>query len=244
MLKGPGHGAMRGIPVNTSKMAAAILGLALVAAASPPASAHSLKSLEDDLHDREKYFQPLDKEAPDFILQDADGGTVRLRDFRGKVVVLHFIYTNCPDVCPLHAERIAEIQQMVNRTPMRDLVRFVTITSDPGRDTPEVMRAYGTAHGLDPVNWTFLTSGPERLTATRELVEKFGHKFTEVDGGYQIHGIVTHVIDREGRWRANFHGLKFQPTNLVLFINALVNDVHDAPGQGERSFWDRMWNLF
>ena len=220
------------------------LGAILLLMGAPPASAHSLKSLENNLHDKEKYFQPLDKEAPDFELQDAEGLTVRLRDFRGKVVVLHFIYTNCPDVCPLHAERIAEIQQMVNRTPMRDGVQFVTITSDPKRDTPEIMRAYGTAHGLDQANWTFLTCGPERLTATRELVEKFGHKFTEVDGGYQVHGVVTHVIDRDGRWRANFHGLRFDPTNLVLFVNALVNDAHQHGAHGEQGLWDRIWNLF
>ena len=220
------------------------LGAILLLMGAPPASAHSLKSLENNLHDKEKYFQPLDKAVPDFELQDAEGLTVGLRDFRGKVVVLHFIYTNCPDVCPLHAERIAEIQQMVNRTPMRDGVQFVTITSDPKRDTPEIMRAYGTAHGLDQANWTFLTSGPERLTATRELVEKFGHKFTEVDGGYQVHGVVTHVIDRDGRWRANFHGLRFDPTNLVLFVNALVNDAHQHGAHGEQGLWDRIWNLF
>ncbi len=215
------------------------LGAILLLMGLPPASAHSLKSLENNLHDKEKYFQPFNKEAPDFELQDAEGLTVGLRDYRGKVAVLHFIYTNCPDVCPLHAELIAEIQQMVNRTPMRDGVQFVTITSDPKRDTPEIMRAYGTAHGLDQANWTFLTSGPERLTATRQLVEKFGHKFTEVDGGYQVHSLVTHVIDRDGRWRANFHGLKFDPTNLVLFVNALVNDAHE-----EQGLWDRIWNLF
>ena len=84
-----------------------------------------------------------------------------LNDLRGKVVVLHFVYTNCPDVCPLHAERIAEVQEMVNRTPMRELVQFVTITTDPEHDTPEVMREYGSAHGLNPVNWRFLTSGPD-----------------------------------------------------------------------------------
>ena len=207
-------------------------------------SAHSLKSLENQLYNKEKYYQSLDKDAPDVTLQDADGRSVRLRDFRGKVVVLLFIYTNCPDVCPLHTDRIAEIQEMVNQTPMRDLVQFVTITSDPKRDTPDVMREYGAAHDLDLVNWTFLTSGPDRPTATRDLIETFGHKFTEADGGYQVHGVVTHVIDREGRWRANFHGLRFEPTNLVLFINALVNDVHDARGRGERSFWDRVRELF
>lgn len=204
--------------------------LALVVGASS-VSAHSLKSLENQLHKREKYFQPLNKKAPDFALQDADGRTVGLQDFRGKVVVLHFIYTKCPDVCPLHAERIAKVQEMVNQTPMRELVRFVTITSDPKNDTPDVMRKYGVDHGLDPVNWTFLTSGSERLTATRNLVQQFGHKFTEAEGGYQVHSVVTHVIDKEGRWRANFHGLKFHPTNLVLFVNALVNDAHRADGR-------------
>ena len=205
-------------------------GLLLLMADAAQVFAHSFKSLESQLYKKEKYFQPLDRKAPDFTLQDANGRIVGSVDLLDKVVVLNFIYTNCPDVCPLHAERIAEVQEMVNQTPMRDLVRFVTITTDPKNDTPEVMRAYGPAHGLDPVNWTFLTSGPKRLMATRELVERFGHKFTEAAGGYQVHGVVTHVIDREGRWRANFHGLKFQPTNLVLFINALTNDVHRADG--------------
>ena len=220
------------------------LGLILFFAGSYEVPAHSLKSLENQLNNREKYFQPLDKEAPDFTLLDADGRTVGLRDLRGKVVVLHFIYTNCPDVCPLHAERIAEIQEMVNQTPMRGRVRFVTITTDPKNDTPEVIRAYGPARGLDSVNWTFLTSGPQGLTVTRELVEKFGHKFTKVNGGYQVHSMVTHVIDREGRWRANFHGLKFQPTNLVLFINALTNDLHKASKQRKQSLWEKLKKMF
>ncbi len=220
------------------------LGLVLFIAGSYEVSAHSLKSLENQLHNKEKYFQPVDKEAPDFTLQDADGRTIGSVDLRGKVVVLNFVYTNCPDVCPLHAERIAEIQEMINQTPMRDLVRFVTITTDPKNDSPEVMRTYGRERGLDPANWTFLTSGPERNTATRELVERFGHKFTKEGDGYQVHGVVTHVIDMEGRWRANFHGLKFQPTNLVMFINALTNDAHKAREHSQRSFSDTVRELF
>ncbi len=220
------------------------LGLVLFIAGPYEVAAHSLESLENQLHNKEKYFQSLDREAPEFTLQDADGRTTGSADLRGKVVVLHFVYTNCPDVCPLHAERIAEIQEMINQTPMGDLVRFVTITTDPKNDTPEVMRTYGRERGLDPVNWTFLTSGPERVAATRELVERFGHKFTKVEDGYQVHGVVTHVIDMKGRWRANFHGLKFQPTNLVLFINALTNDVHKAPEHHQSSFWDMVRELF
>ena len=231
--------------MHPMKLSIAAAGLTLIAGAVAPAAAHSLQSLENQLGNREKYFQPLNKEAPEFELQDPDGRLVGLADFQGKVVVLHFVYTNCPDVCPLHAVRIAAIQEMVNQTPMRDLVQFVTVTTDPVNDTPEVMRAYGPARGLDPANWTFLTSGPDRLSATRELVEKFGHKFTEVEGGYQVHSVVTHVIDGERHWRGNFHGLKFEPTNFVLFINALVDEHHHRHDQrSDPSVWDRVLDWF
>jgi protein SCO1/2 len=133
---------------------------------------------------------------------------------------------------------------MVNQTPMKDQVQFVSITTDPENDTADVLRSYGPAHGLDPVNWVFLTSGSDRPSATREIAERYGHKFTKAEGGYQVHGVVTHVIDREGRWRANFHGLEFSPTNLVLFVNALVNDVHNGHENEEKSLWDKLWNLF
>ena len=214
--------------------------LALLLVSVPAAAwAHSLKDLETLLGDKEKYFQSVDKAAPGFALEDADGKPVRLSDLRGKVVVLHFIYAGCPDVCPLHADRIAEIQSMVNQTPMKAQVQFVTITTDPKNDTPDVLRAYGEQHRLDPVNWTFLTTGTDQPEdATRKLAERFGHKFMKQDGGYQVHGIVTHVIDKEGRWRANFHGLKFEPTNLVVFINALVNDAQTSHGHERKSTWD------
>ena len=218
-----------------------ILALTTVA---PVAFAHSLHELEAALGSREKYFQPIDKAAPDFSLQDAGGRPVRLADFRGKVVVLHFIYTNCPDVCPLHAERIAEIQTMVNLTPMKQQVEFITITTDPNRDRGNVLAEYGWTHGLDPVNWVFLTTKPDQPEdLTRKLAQQFGHRFDKTEDGYQMHGIVTHVIDKEGRWRANFHGLKFEPSNLVIFVNALVNDF-DKHSQAKPSLWNRLKSWF
>lgn len=239
-----GHFAPHGIGPNLAVRRLSGFGMALLAvvAAASTGAAHSLKQLESELRGREKYFQAMAEAAPDFELQDADGGTLRLGDLRGQVIVLNFIYTTCPDVCPLHAERIAEVQAMVNRTPMRDLVRFISVTTDPKTDTRQALRDYGPAHGLDAANWVFLTSGPAMPEdATRKLAERFGHKFTKTDDGTQTHAVVTHVIDREGRWRAKFHGLKFDPANLVVFVNALVNDVHDP---AEPGFWDRLRSLF
>jgi protein SCO1/2 len=218
--------------------------LALLAVSASTVAAHSLDELEAQLGDREKYFQPIDQVAPAFMLQDADARAVSLEDYRGKVVVLHFIYASCPDFCPLHADRIAEIQDMVNQTPMRELVQFVSITTDPEHDTPEVLRDYGPAHGLDPVNWIFLTTTPDQPEgATRKLAESFGHGFTKTEDGYQVHGVVTHIIDREGDWQANFHGLKFEPTNLAVYINALTN-AHGSEGHPEPDWWDKILSLF
>lgn len=216
------------------------LALALLLVSLPAtARAHSLKDLESALGDREKYFQSIEKDAPAFALQDADGMPVDLSELRGKVVVLHFIYAGCPDVCPLHAERIAEVQSMVNQTPMKEQVQFVTITTDPKNDTPDVLRTYGELHGLDAANWAFLTTTMDQPEdATRKLAEQFGHRFAKQTDGYQVHGVVTHVIDKEGRWRANFHGLKFEPVNLVLFINALVNDVQKPHGHKRQGPWE------
>src|SRR5260370_1099267 len=200
---------------------------------------------QSTLGDREKYFQPIDKDAPGFTLANAEGHGVSLADFRGKVVVLHFIYTSCPDVCPLHAERIAEIQSLINHSPMEAQVQFISITTDPSRDRGDVLRDYGPAHGLDPINWTFLTTAPGQAEdATRNMAVQFGHRFDKAEDGYQTHGIVTHVIDKEGRWRANFHGLQFEPSNIVIFVNALTDGVEKSHGHPVPTLFHPLRNSF
>jgi len=208
------------------RLGATLLGLALMSTVRSPASAHSLEELEQELLQRETYVEIVEQPAPDFTLQDADGRAVGLADFRGKAVVLWFIYASCPDFCPLQSEKIAEIQEMANGTPMRDLVQFIAVTTDPERDTPDVLKQYGPAHGLDSVNWVFLTGGPARPAATRELAERYGLKFTLTEEGYQMHGVVTHLIDKSGSLRGRYHGLKFEPVNFIVHLNALTNDDH------------------
>lgn len=221
----------------------ALAGLAAMIAT--PALAHSSGELERLLGGRERYFQAFERETPAFGLLDLSGRQVGPDDFRGKVVVLHFVYASCPDVCPLHAEKLAEVQEMVNASPMGELVQFVSVTTDPANDTADVLRGYGPSHGLDPANWTFLTTGPgQREDATRDLARAFGHKFDVTDGGAQVHGVVSHVIDMAGRWRANFYGLRFDATNMVLFLNALTNDTAQPHDASDPTIWDRIKGLF
>jgi len=214
---------------------------AIGATLAAPLSAHSVKEFEDEFYAKEQYFQALDESVPDFTLRDATGKLVRPADFLGKVTILHFIYSRCTDVCPLHAEKLAEVQKMINQTPMINMVRFISITTDPVRDTPEVLKTYGPQHGLDPVNWEFLTIAPgQPEDTTRKLAEAFGHKFTMESDGTLTHGVVTHIIGKFERWQGNFHGLEFQSVNMLMFVNALTND-YDKPQPG---FWDRVWRWF
>jgi len=162
----------------------------------------------------------------DFTLINQDGVTVTQDDFRGKAMLVYFGYAYCPDVCPLHSEKIASVQVSINQTPMKGLVQFITITTDPKRDTAKAMKAYGAAHGFDPVNWVYLTSGVDQPAATRTLAERYGLKFTQSKDDYQMHAIVTHLIDKSGNLRARYHGLKFDETNMIVHINALTNDSH------------------
>ncbi len=192
------------------------LGLLLTGLFPPHATAHSLEELEEKLKGRERYAQIVNYPAPEFRLRGLDGEAASLADLRGKVVILWFVYTRCPDVCPLHSEALASIQERVNKTPMRELVQFITITTDPEHDTPIVLQDYGPNHGLDPINWTVLTSGPEEPSVTREVAGKYGLKFTLGEDGYQMHGVVTHLIDKSGNLRARYHGLRFHPTNLIV----------------------------
>ena len=200
--------------------------------------AHSLADLSEEFVKDERYFQAVDKEAPAFTLQDARGHAVSLTDFKGKVVVLNFIYTHCPDFCPLHAEKVAQVQKMVNITPMKDRVQFISITTDPTNDFGKVLTTFGEDHGLDPANWVFLTAAQGSAEdSTRQLAAAYGVEFKGTPNGDQIHGVVTSVIREDGRLVARFHGLKFQSLNLVKFINALTNDHHPHV---EPSFWDRL----
>lgn len=223
----------------------AVVGLAMTVLLPSPALPHSLTDVEQQLRDKEKYFQPVDSEAPGFTLQDADGRVVRLTDFKGKVVVLNFIYINCPDFCPLQSEKIAEIQKMMNITPMKTQVQFISITTDPKRDTGQVLRDYGDNHGLDPVNWIFLTAAPgSPEDATRKIAESYGLKFVVAKDDEQMHGVVTHVIDQDGRMRGRFHSLRFQNINFVVFVNALVNRAQAPHQDAEPSMWNKLKSLF
>ncbi|KAA0572511.1 SCO family protein [Azospirillum sp. B21] len=234
-----------------NKHFAAATAALLILGTGSVAHTHSLSEVEHNISSKDKYVEVVNRPAPDFRLIDTEGRTVSLDDLKGKVVVLWFVYTSCPDVCPLHTKAVAAVQEQVNATPMKDRVKFVTISTDPARDTAKVRRDFAAAHGLDPMNSMFLSSGAEGSMATRELAEQYGLKFTSMPDGMQMHGAVMHLIDREGNLRARYHGMKFDPTNAIIHINALTNDglikehSHQSPShRRDLTVWERIRSMF
>ncbi|AZO00973.1 SCO family protein [Mesorhizobium sp. M9A.F.Ca.ET.002.03.1.2] len=226
------------------KTSLVVLSLALTFAA-PAVAHHPGADLDEMMGSEEKFFQVIDEPAaPPFELADAGGKMVRLSDFSDKIVVLNFIFASCTDFCPLHSELIAEVQKKVNDTPMKDMVQFLTVTTDPARDTREVLEGYGPLHRLDARNWMFLTTNPgQPEDTTRKLSEEYNVRFEPLDGGQQMHGMVTHIIDRGGRFAAKFHGMRFDPLNMVLYINGLTNNIR-KPAESEPGWWDNLKAMF
>lgn len=237
---------MKGWPMNPGDRIARrglLIGLGVLTV-HPVQAQQSMTDIDDRMLRREHYFQKLDEPAPDFALQNADGHPVALKDFRGKIVALDFVYTLCPDVCPLISERVAKIQRMIKGRALHDTVEFVSITADPVRDLPAVMKSYGTQHGLDSFNWIFLTSGPDRPDATRDLSARYHNHYRQEADGSITHGVVFHVIDGDGRLRGNFHGLDWTPDNLVYFLQALADQGRKPAGGILSSFWTSLKELF
>jgi protein SCO1 len=99
-----------------------------------------------------------------------NGETFRFYDdlIRDKIVVVNFIYTNCPDICPLTSARMAQVQERLGDAVGRD-VFFLSISVDPEHDTPEVLKEYAEAFGAGP-GWLFLTGEPEDVRVVRHAL--------------------------------------------------------------------------
>ena len=166
--------------------------------------------------------------VPDVSLINQDGRSLRLADYRGKIVVLTFIYTRCPlpDYCPLTMRHLEEVRRTLGLAASG--VRFVAVSFDPAHDTPDVLKAYGRRFIDDPVpigQWDFVTGDPVRIA---DLAGHFGVTYVEQDGQIS-HSLCTAVLDADGRvsgiWRDN----AWRVDDVVLRVRQLT-----APHETEK----------
>lgn len=136
--------------------------------------------------------------AHEFHLRDHNGQERSLKDFAGKVVVLFFGYTQCPDVCPTTLSELAEVKRLLG--PQGAQLQALFVTLDPQRDTPELLKAY--MANFDPA-FVALRPSPEQLPA---LAKDFHIYYKQVPGSsptsYTLdHTAASYVYDPQGRLR-------------------------------------------
>lgn len=148
-------------------------------------------------------------------------------DVRGKVVLIGYVYTHCPDICPIITYNMRDIQQ---EFAGRDDFMLVSISFDPQRDTPDVLSDYAANYRLDQQNWQLLTGEPQSVESILERLNigtlKSPTRFTEA--GTPVYFIdhtdrVT-LIDEKGQIRRNYSGSELNKEEVVNDIRMLLNE--------------------
>ncbi len=148
--------------------------------------------------------------VPDAVLLDETGRSLHLKDLRGKVLAIDFIYTRCPlpDVCPRLSANFAVIQKHLRHRA--DLL-LLSITVDPDYDTPPVLAEYARRWTADPGRWRFLTGDVAPVAA------RLGEVYW-TDEGSIGHNSSTVVISRDGRIAARLEGSQWRPGQLESLL--------------------------
>lgn len=155
------------------------------------------KALAQDTATRGRgVYREVGEGAPEFTLLDQEGRTVTAARFRGKKVMMNFIFTRCPvaTMCPASTQKMSSLQQAAKEAGVTG-VEFVSVSLDPEYDTPGILKEYAVLRGLDLSNWSFLT-GPD--AAVRHLLAQMGI-IREFDGATIKHNLATVLIDPSGR---------------------------------------------
>lgn len=146
---------------------------------------------------------------------------------KGKVTLMAMVYTHCPDICPMTTHNIQLVESKLSEKEL-DKVRFVVITFDPDRDTPEVLKKFGEIRDINFSRWNFLTGDEQN---TKEVMLKFDIKAIPADSSYDADGNLSYyvvhtdrisLIDQNGILRKNYVGSIANVDEMVIDIKYLL----------------------
>ncbi len=137
--------------------------------------------------------------AQDFALRDYNGKIVRLAGERGRVVLLTFLYTQCPDVCPLIATNLNGVLRSL-KPKQRGGVRVIAISVDPAHDTPRAVRAFVKTHALVP-QFRYLVGSKSEL---QRVWQNYNLTVQPQNVEVTAHSAYVLLIDRSGRPRMTY----------------------------------------
>jgi len=154
--------------------------------------------------------------TPDFTLTDQTGQKVSMADQRGKLVLLTFLYTNCPDVCPLITQNLNQALQMLGT--QRDDVRVLAVSVDPEGDTPKSVDEYAKAHHLLP-EFHYLIGSRDELT---KVWKAYDVAAVASDPELVDHTAYTMLVDQSGEGRVIYDS-QVKAKDVVHDVRALLS---------------------
>lgn len=168
--------------------------------------------------------QPGD-EAPNVGLTNQDGQKINLRQYRGKNVLLTFIYTRCPlpDFCILMSENFGQISREIAARPdLKSRTHLLSISIDPAFDKPEVLKTYGQNYmgrftKVDFKLWEFATGDPAEI---RRFADFWGLTY-QPDGNQIVHSLRTVFIDAQGKVVQVFSGNEWKPAEALAVVERM-----------------------
>ncbi len=144
-------------------------------------------------------------------LVDQRGSPFALDQLRGKTVVLNFIFTHCPGICPTQTAALHRVQQGLPDA-VRARVHFTSVSIDPERDTPAALMAFAQQHRLDLDHWTFVTGTRQELAALAQL---YSAEALAPGADPLGHRSEVRVLDAEGRLVQTYTGVPLDETRLT-----------------------------
>jgi protein SCO1/2 len=151
----------------------------------------------------------------DLALIDQDGRALTLADLGGETMLAAMVYTSCTSVCIMVTEQMKAIEQQV--AGVDNDVRFVLFSLDPGRDTPEALRAFARTHKLEGSRWRLLAASEDGV---RDLAAVLGVKYQRESKGEIAHSAMIFVIDGTGVVRHRQVGVGKDARDLVAALTA------------------------
>jgi protein SCO1/2 len=171
----------------------------------------------------------------DYRFTDSDGKAVRLSAFRGKPLVVSFVYTGCFQICPLTTQHLAQMVRQAERSIGPGRFRVATIGFNLPFDSPEAMRDFARKQGVRDPNWSFLSPEAGSVDA---LLADFGYLREATPAGFD-HLLQVSIVDAEGRIYRQVYGDAF---DAPQFVGPLVELAQNAPrpAGGLGGFIDRI----
>lgn len=154
----------------------------------------------------------------DFVLLDRQGKPVELKKFRGKPLLVNFVYTACFQVCPTTTRNLQKAVVETVEVMGADRFNIISIGFNQPLDSPQAMKDFAARYGLDLPNWEFLSPAP---AIVGDVTQNFGFSFVATPAGFDHLNQIT-LVDAEGRIARQVYGEKFTPKDLAEPLKLLI----------------------